>query len=79
MPKVHRVPPGTMPKSTPRERVIMLTTPARFTARNAHGGYASSLGRMCETFAVFGVQGSPRKTGATNGEGIVLSRRFKFA
>ena len=72
-PRTHLVPTGTMPTSSPQPRKIPLRTPPRFL-----GGPQSNkfpMYSMCETFSVYGVNASPRRTGTTGGHGQVISRR----
>jgi hypothetical protein len=73
-PRVHLVPTGTISSSyTPPPKLIPLRLAPRFL-----GGPRSTkfpMHQMIETFKVYGVQGSPARTGATNGEPHIVARR----
>lgn len=77
--RTHLVNAGTMPASIPKKREPMLSTPTRHVAPNNRGSVRSNMGRMCDNFALFGVNANPFRSGTTSGEGVIISRRYKLA
>lgn len=72
--RTHLVPSGTMPQSIKRDKFVPLSLPQRFMggpAQRAGVSQASSYASI----PVFGFNGSPMRSGGTNGEVQILSRR----
>lgn len=73
-PRTHLVNPGTMPAPIKRDKFVPLSLPLRFAggpAQRAGVSQASSYASI----PVFGFNGSPMRSGGTNGEVQVVSRR----
>lgn len=72
--RTHLVPTGTMPQSLKRDKFVPLSLPQRFMggpAQRAGVSQASSYASI----PVFGFNGSPMRSGGTNGEAVIVSRR----
>lgn len=72
--RTHLVPSGTMPQSPKRDKFVPLNLPQRFMggpAQRAGVSQASSYASI----PVFGFNGSPMRSGGTNGEAVIVSRR----
>lgn len=72
--RTHLVPTGTMPQPLKRDKFVPLSLPQRFMggpAQRAGVSQASSYASI----PVFGFNGSPMRSGGTNGEAVILSRR----
>lgn len=72
--RTHLVPTGTMPQSIKRDKFVPLSLPQRFMggpAQRAGVSQASSY----TSIPIFGFNGSPMRSGGTNGEVHIVSRR----
>ena len=72
--RTHLVPSGTMPQSIKHDKFVPLSLPQRFMggpAQRAGVSQASSYASI----PVFGFNGSPMRSGGTNGEVQIVSRR----
>lgn len=72
--RTHLVPTGTMPSTPPKPKFVPLYLAPRFMggpAQRAGVSQASSYASI----PIFGFNGSPMRSGGTNGEATIVSRR----
>jgi hypothetical protein len=72
--RTHLVPSGTMPQSIKRDKFVPLSLPQRFMGGPAQRSGVSQASSYA-SIPVFGFNGSPMRSGGTNGEVQILSRR----
>lgn len=73
-PRIHRVNPGTMPAPTSKPKFVPLYLSPRIMGGPAQrSGMAQTA--SYESIPVFGFNGSPMRSGGTNGEVHIVSRR----
>lgn len=73
-PRRHLVNPGTMPSSQPKPKFVPLYLAPRIAGGPAQRSGVSQASSY-ESIPVFGFNGSPMRSGGTNGETVIVSRR----
>lgn len=72
--RTHLVPTGTMPQSIKRDKFVPLSLPQRIMGGPPQRSGVSQASSYA-SIPVFGFNGSPMRSGGTNGEAVILSRR----
>lgn len=72
--RTHLVPTGTMPQSIKRDKFVPLSLPLRTTSGPAQRAGVSQASSYA-SIPIFGFNGSPMRSGGTNGEVHIVSRR----
>jgi len=73
-PRIHLVNPGTMPQSIKRDKFVPLSLPQRFMGGPPQRAGVSQSSSYA-SIPVFGFNGSPMRSGGTNGEVHIVARR----
>jgi len=72
--RTHLVPTGTMPQSIKRDKFVPLSLPLRTTSGPAQRAGVSQASSY-SSIPIFGFNGSPMRSGGTNGDKHIISRR----